>query len=183
LTTPFFEIYTKHQLCSFYEIYYNNCNCYNIIKKNNFIFLKELIMRRNNLFYILYFFAVFFTFTACEMSDKDRCDDKYEWDADQAACVIPVDTDVTDTSEVQDGLGDVCHTDTDCTTEDYNFCLLDPTNPDAEGMCTFSDCSYSDCGGDFQCCDCTSVTFLGWDIPYCVDAGSAELLTSMCSCE
>ncbi len=140
-----------------------------------------------NFFYISSAVGMLFV-TACEMDAADRCTDQYEWNAEQAACILPVDTDVIDTvppdtSPVQDGLGDPCYKDEECTDSANNYCLLDPTNPDAEGMCTFSNCTYDDCGGDFECCDCTSFTILKWDKPYCVDAASADALVSYCSCK
>ncbi|MBN2802648.1 MAG: hypothetical protein JXR91_06115 [Deltaproteobacteria bacterium] len=120
---------------------------------------------------------------ACQMDDDDRCTADYVWNSEQAACLVPVDTDVSDTSEPQDGLGDPCWKDEDCTVEDYSHCLLDPTDASVEGMCTTGDCDYDLCGGDFQCCDCIGIDLLGWDTPYCVDATSASFLSALCTCE
>ncbi len=129
----------------------------------------------------------------CAMDDDDRCTGGLEWRPDEAACVALEDTEEpADTSPVQEGLGDVCWTDTDCAAfaaTGYDFCLLDPTDPTVEGMCTLPDCTASDCGGEFQCCDCGDFTLpsMGWTEPWaapcCVDPGTAGLLGAVCSCE
>ncbi|MBN2343170.1 MAG: hypothetical protein JXX29_14075 [Deltaproteobacteria bacterium] len=132
--------------------------------------------------------------SACELDDSERCSAPYEYVEAEAACIIPVDTDVpepVDTSPVQEGLGEPCQGDSDCSVyapDGPVFCLLDPTNPTAAGMCTFTECDYAACGGQFECCNCenstTAAGMFDYSLVFCVDPGSAALLATIgCACE
>jgi|LSQX01.3.fsa_nt_gb hypothetical protein len=154
---------------------------------------KEIAMQR--ITFIAMLLLPMWHLTGCVTEDEDRCSGKLVWSKEQGSCIPPsnenqngdADKNTPDDTAKQAGLGDPCRIDDDCADAgDYDFCLLDPTNPEADGMCSMLGCTAEDCSGDFVCCDCTQAPLdmlKAWTAPVCVDPGSAALLKTMCTCQ
>ncbi len=77
------------------------------------------------------------------------------------------------------GIGTSCNGQGDaCAGYDADYCLMDPTNPDAPGMCTVRGCDTKGCPDTYLCCDCSG---LGMEI-MCVPEASAGTISAFCPC-
>ena len=77
------------------------------------------------------------------------------------------------------GIGTTCEAKSDdCAEFDADYCLVDPTNPEAPGLCTITDCDTRGCPDAYQCCDCSE---LGMEI-MCVPDASAAAVGPYCQC-
>lgn len=142
---------------------------------------------------------------ACSLSNADRCSEGRAWSPEYRGCLdptlandagstggrsnVPQDSDAGGDAgqSTPDTFGADCTTSTDCTGPKATYCLLDPTNPTAAGMCTISNCTANDCvGTGTNCCDCTQSPLLGsvWLAPICVPESNVDTLKSIgCSCQ
>ncbi len=140
---------------------------------------------------------------ACSLSNTDRCAEGRIWSDEYKGCLDPVvvsdaggtggqgnvsNTDASsDSGAVPEAFGAECASTTECTGPKATYCLTDPTNPAAPGMCTILNCTAADCAGTGNtCCDCTKSPMLGtvWPAALCVpDSNVATLKSVGCSCE
>lgn len=146
--------------------------------------------------------------TGCVVDDSDRCLDDAVWSEEERACIpkpVVSDTDTTPTGDSESsvdttpadtnpgdsdttdgegsGLGENCTGDDSCATYQASYCLKDPMAPNDPGICSVPNCTASDCGADFACCDCTSSALVPWPTPVCAPAGDAGTLGSVgCTC-
>lgn len=91
------------------------------------------------------------TYNAC-MEDPDAADDAAS-DA-SSGDASPSGDDGGDASA--SGLGASCDGDGDCAGKKASYCLKDPTAPNDPGVCSVPQCTASDCGSDYSCCDCSA---------------------------
>ncbi len=127
---------------------------------------------------------------SCSFEDSERCPDGYDWIADYKMCIqegaldadadSDTDTEPGETPETEEnGVGVSCLGDTDCAELEADWCLLDPFNASAPGMCSVFGCVAADCEGTgyYACCDCTSVVtdLIETSEPFCVPV--SRLLT------
>jgi hypothetical protein len=84
------------------------------------------------------------------------------------------------------GLGTACGGDPDCAGKKASYCLKDPLSPDDPGVCSVPQCSPSDCGDSYDCCDCGSAAvpqLQSWPRGICVPRESVESAKSFgCVC-
>jgi hypothetical protein len=140
---------------------------------------------------------------ACTVSSTDRCAEGRVWSDQYKGCLDPVaandaggiggqgntaNSDASvDAAQPGDSFGAECLSAAECTGPKGTYCLLDPTNPSAPGMCTVLNCTASDCAGTgTTCCDCTKSPMLGsvWPAALCVPDSNVATLNSIgCSCE
>jgi hypothetical protein len=149
----------------------------------------------------------------CHMSDSDRCSEGRVWVEAYSGCVepdqipgaggenptgaagqagqagTPTGSDEGGSAGATDvpndtGLGASCPDTSACTSADATFCLKDPLNPTAPGICTIANCTSEACGEAFDCCDCTSSVLLGSVLtaPVCAPLSNVSDLTTLAGC-
>ena len=103
----------------------------------------------------------------CTPSDDERCVSGFYFDDN--ACYREEDTSETSTTDggsqvdpdggfdLPTGLGAKCDNDTDCAEYDADYCAVDPTDMQEQGVCTIQDChldpTICPAETDLICCD------------------------------
>jgi hypothetical protein len=133
------------------------------------------------------------------ITDENRCPDGLLWVPEYSGCVEPAeagdgeastqveaggDSLAESSSEAaQDsGLGTSCSGDPVCAGKKASYCLKDPQNPSADGVCSIPNCTAADCGDTYTCCDCHGSTLLNWPGPMCAPIDRKSQLTGVLNC-
>lgn len=101
----------------------------------------------------------------CDSSDEgDACPDGYEFSSTTNSCVSGNENGSDENSsdpvedagedEEDDGLGDVCVDESDCT-KAADYCGVNPFT--GSGECTYQNCTETSCPEGYNCCDCELV--------------------------
>jgi hypothetical protein len=138
-------------------------------------------------------------FTAC-VTSENRCPAGYEYvpaynacaeksdaGADAASDAAPPATDAASQSDADTGgLGTSCTRDPDCAGKKASYCLKSPLSPDDPGVCSIPQCTATDCGDGYSCCDCSSAAvpeLKAWPRGICIprsDVSSVQAFGCVC---
>jgi hypothetical protein len=135
-------------------------------------------------------------FSACSISDEDRCSGDFYFEEGHCYPNSPADTDagpaILDSGVVDGGTSELgmempCTDQSECAQYQADYCLLDPFDPNVTGSCAVVDCTTqpNNCPLDYQCCDFPAIADSFYDgRNICLTAaGVQDIVIRLGSCD